>query len=163
MDIVPHDNQYLSPGQSEELSDQLDLLLADFQVFQQNVNQIHWSPQLRPYFNFSQDVGRVKEVLEPTKEVIASKILRLGHAPSVSSTNYMIKASLYPVEGIDNLDDAMKLIIINGQELLKTVKEIFDFATELNEQFTISLMHHLAERLSYMVWHFSQQRMAQMN
>ncbi|MEM6768120.1 MAG: ferritin-like domain-containing protein [Bacteroidota bacterium] len=153
----------LGPMDSEILSEKLDVLLADYQVYQQNIRKLNWNPSIRPFFTLSESIEELQDAVFSHSEVIADKILMLGSTPSTVDGNYLIKASLTIVEPEIGYDEALKMIVLNSQQLLKTVREVYQVAEGLGEKFTMALMSQLARSLGGTIWHFSHLRMAHMN
>ena len=153
----------LGPMDAEILSEKLDVLLADYQVYQQNIRKLNWNPSIRPFLQLSESIEELQEATFSHSEVIADKILMLGNTPSTVDGNYLIKASLTIVEPDINYDQALKMIVLNSQELLRTVRDVYEVAEGLGEKFTMALMSQLAKSMGGTIWHFSHLRMAHMN
>lgn len=162
MNMMPYHSN-LSPQGAQALAEELDRLLADVQVYHQNVRKLFWSKQLRPFFKLHEGLGELDHMAKAGEEVLANQILTLGASPTVSSGEYLMKSRISPVEQAKKYDDAVKTVIQNSRELMVTVKEVFDKAVELDEQHTVQLMGQIARQLSINIWYFSHLRMAQFN
>ncbi|RMG19424.1 MAG: hypothetical protein D6730_21550 [Bacteroidetes bacterium] len=153
----------LSPQESQELFESLDQLLADFQVAEENAKKLYWNLELKPYFDFHKRLGQLYEASRIGSNVVADNIMRLGHTPESSEVTALTKSHIQPIEGVETFEDACMLIVNNSRELLQSVKEVFQKATEYQEQYTIALMSRLAHQLAMNIHFFLSMRSAMMN
>lgn len=153
----------LNPQPAEELSERLNVLLANYQLFLQNVRTLYWNPHIRIYMEFGNALGRLRKIIQQDSEVIANSILLLGHVPNSSAMDLLSKADLTPAYDLAQLNDASKLVINNASQLLEHLEELEEFIDELEEEAANELLEQLKERLSYAVVYFSQMRSIYMN
>ena len=153
----------LSPQGAEELAQHLDQLLADYQVYHEQIKDLKWNQRLRPYFRFNRSLGILYRTTDHTTDVIADQIMSLGFEPSHGPSQYLMKSRLSRVEDVEDFDEAIKALTQRSKELLFTVKEVFDKAAELEEEETLNLMSQLAQQVGMNIWYFSQLRMATLN
>lgn len=153
----------LNPQPAEELSERLNVLLANYQLFLQNIRTLYWNPQLRIFMDFGVALGRLRKIIQQDSEVIANSILLLGHVPNSSAMEFLSKADLTPAHELTQLDEASKLIINNSSQLLDHLDELEIFLDELDNEPAFELLEQLKERLSYAVVYFTQLRSTYMN
>lgn len=156
----------LPPESAQELAEKLDGLLADYQLYHQNVRKIYWEPRLRPFLDFTEKMDRLNEYTHHSKQDIAEQIVMLGQAPTstaVDSTTALIRNRITTLEKVSGFEQSIWTIIKGARELLVSVKEVFVLAADLQEEHTMELMQRLAAQLSIAIGIFSSVRAAQLN
>lgn len=153
----------LTPDESEALSQSLDQLLSDYQVYRQNIRKMYWNVDLKPYLEFHHRLGQLYESTKVISNQVAGSILELGHNPSTEEGMFADKAQITALAQVTNFNDACLQIIQNSQELLHSVKEVFEIAAEYHEQSTMALMGQLARQLIFNIHFFNHMRMATLN
>jgi len=161
MELIKYNG--LSSDESWELSMALDNLLADHQIYQTNLRKMYWNKGLKPYLDFHQQIGQLYESTRIVSNVVAETILKLGHSPSTSESEFLAKSNVSVMEQVPNFDQAALMIVHNSQELLYTVREVFEKAAELHEEFSMALMSRLARQLVINIQFFIHARMAMLN
>ena len=161
MELIKYNG--LTPEESEELSQYLDHLLADYQVYRQNVRKMYWNVELKPYLDFHERLGQLYDSTRVVSNVVAETILGLGHNPSTTESEFLAKTSVSILELDPNFDQTALMIVRNSQELLHSVKQTFEKAAEYHEEFTMALMSRLARQLVFNIQYFMQARMAMLN
>ncbi len=76
------------------ISEKLNVLLADYQVYYQNLRGFHWNIQGNRFFSLHE---KFEELYLSTAEVIdeiAERILTLGHVPLHTFNDYVATAHL---------------------------------------------------------------------
>lgn len=153
----------LTPEESRELSELLDRLLADYQIYRQNVRKMYWNTDLRPYLDFHQRLGQLYDSTRVVSNVVAETILKFGHNPSTTESEFLAKTNISLMERAPNFEEAALMIVHNSQELLYSVKLTFEKAAEYHEEFTMALMSRLARQLVINIQFFIHARMAILN
>ncbi len=153
----------LNPEPAEELSERLNVLLANYQLFLQNIRSLFWNPRLRIFMDFGGALGKLRKIMQQDAEVIANSILLLGHAPSSSAMDFMTKGDIASADSIEDLDTGLKVIINNTVEILDHVEEVIDFISDWEEDGALELLDQLEERLTYAHLYFTQMRSTYMN
>lgn len=161
MELVKRNS--LSPDESWDLAQQLDRLSSEVQIFQQNLTKMSWTRELRPFLDFQERIKALKGASTKATQMLADRILELGHQPSLISGNYVIKSDLQILPSIENYDHALLTIVEDSQKLMDIVKEVFDVAAEYHEETTMSFMSQVAKQLALTIHFFMQMRSAHMN
>ena len=162
MKLTPHNNN-LTPQGAQEISESLDTFLSDFQIYHQNIRQIHWDKQLRLHFDLNGAIGPLYQSADASTQVVAERIMELGYKPTATVSQALIQTQLEPVYEIHSFEEAIRLVIRNSQQLLQVAREVFDIAVKYNDQRTIHLLSHLGKYLAHTIQHFTALRMARMN
>lgn len=133
---------YLSLDKSatKKISDELQNLLADFQVYYTNLRGFHWNvkgpnfPQLHEQFEELYD-----EVADQIDE-IAERILMLGETPLHNFSDYLKKNEIKESGVVSDGNEALKLVLDYLKILIAKERKIIDMASEANDEGTVSLI-----------------------
>ena len=133
---------YLSLDKSatKKISDELQNLLADFQVYYTNLRGFHWHvkgpnfPQLHEQFEELYD-----EVADQIDE-IAERILMLGETPLHNFSDYLKKNEIKEAGVVSDGNEALKLVLDYLKTLIAKERKIVDIASEANDEETVSLI-----------------------
>lgn len=153
------------PNGKEELAEKLEVLLADFQVYEKNIHQLMWSRSLRPYLDLGSKVDRLYQVTHNNTLMIGEQLLAMGKSPQPGFHDPMglMQTNVHPIAAIQYFDEAIGAIIKGSQQLLKTVRSTFFTAAHYDEKQTMAMMARLAWQLSFAIGVFHQERQALMN
>lgn len=149
----------LTPEASEQVSNGLDMLLADYHIYQQNLRKMQWNQHTRIFFNLEEQLGEVYSSTDASSDLIAERILQLGYAPTSTVREALVKSNMQVVqEGFEDYNDLFIRIIHDTHELIKQVREVFKIASSYKDQRTIVLLGELGRFLNYTIWLFSSMR-----
>ncbi|MDX1907876.1 MAG: hypothetical protein SF053_12655 [Bacteroidia bacterium] len=154
----------LTPGGHEAITRQVGLLLEDYQVYQQYVQQLRWDRRLRPFLDFSGKIQQLYGAAEFGKTVVAEHLITMGHTPSVMGSTLLPSPSRMQVPAqVQHFDDAVRSILRATRQLLETVRETYMLATQYQDKRTAHLMAQLAQQLGIALTVFSGVRSAAYN
>ena len=135
----------LDTEKTEGLANDLNQLLANFQLYYQNLRGIHWNIKGRAFFDL-----HVK--FEELYTEIAERILTLGATPLHTFDDYS-KAAKVPVGKNISVDNkAVQLIVDSLSELLKIERGILATSNEANDEGTNSMMSDFITEQEKTVW-----------
>lgn len=155
-----------NPDGQAQLTQKLDGLLTDYELYHRNLRRIHWDQKLRPYLDFNDKLSRLYQIADHSKNEIAENLLALGGEPDLQNievAHLLPERRVNAITQVHDFDQATRTVIQNSHQLLQEVREIFFLAAELNEQHTQQLMAGLAQQLSFTVGIFNGVRLAQLN
>jgi starvation-inducible DNA-binding protein len=142
----------LSAEKSKLLSKDLNMLLANFQRYYQNLRGIHWNIQGKRFFELHPKFEELYTDANIKVDLIAERILTLGEVPFHTFEDY-IKNSKVPVGKNINEDVAsIHLIVDSLKELLVIERKILDASAEANDEGTNSMMSDFITEQEKTVW-----------
>jgi starvation-inducible DNA-binding protein len=130
----------------------LNQLLADYQIYYQNLRTLHWFAKGRTFFSLH---AKFEEYYNEASEVVdelAERILMLGGSPSHSFAEYVSVGKLQETEVISDGTIAVELVLANNEYLLQAVKEIFKLAGEAEDEGTVALLSGLIGSTEKRIW-----------
>lgn len=154
---------HLNPDESQQLYESLDQLLADYQVAEKNARKMYWSTEFKPFLDFHFRLGQLYESNKTVSNLVANTIMQLGYTPGGEEEAGLARSNVQLMERVPSFEDACLIIVRNSQELLHSVKQVFEKAAEFNEQHTMQLMSRLAQQLVLNIHFFLNTRSAMVN
>ena len=142
----------LDTKKTEELAKDLNILLANFQLYYQNLRGIHWNIKGRAFFDLHVKFEELYTDANVKVDEIAERILTLGATPLHTFEDYT-KAAKVPVgKNISKDDKAVQLIVDSLSELLKIERSILEASGEANDEGTNSMMSDFITEQEKTVW-----------
>lgn len=134
------------------VSEQLNQLLADYQIYYQNLRTLHWYAKGRTFFALH---GKFEEYYNEASEVVdelAERILMLGGKPTHSFAQYIQASRLSETEAISDGTTAVNVVLANSEQLLDAVKETFKVAGDAGDEGTVALLSGLIGSTEKRIW-----------
>ncbi|MGQ1946802.1 Dps family protein [Geofilum sp. OHC36d9] len=142
----------LKENESAAVASKLNVLLASYQVYYQNLRGFHWNIKGDRFFSlhakFEELYGDAVEKIDE----VAERILTLGASPLHSFDDYM-KVSAIKAEV--NKSDAVSTIsatLDNVSTLIKIEREVLPLAEAANDEGTLALMSDYISQQEKLVW-----------
>lgn len=140
---------------SNQVAEALNELLANHQIYYQNLRGFHW---LILGKNFFQLHGKYEELYNETANTIdeiAERILMIGGTPLHTFESYLEKGNLKPVQNIRSGKESMVIVEQNVLLLLNSIRTILQQASENNDEGTVAIMGELISKYEKQLWMFS--------
>ena len=142
----------LDKEKSIELVKELNVLLANFQVYYQNVRGLHWNIKGKSFFELHVKFEELYTDSQLKVDLIAERILTLQGTPLHTFDDY-IKAAKVPVgKNISKDVDSVELVIESLSELLKIERGILELSGEADDEGTNSMMSDFIAEQEKTIW-----------
>ncbi|OLY92085.1 starvation-inducible DNA-binding protein [Cnuella takakiae] len=138
--------------QAQQLSDRLNILLANLQVFYINARGFHWNITGEKFFELHAKFEELYNDLLIKVDEVAERILTLGYTPTHSFTEYVQRSSIQEAINVSEGKQAVQLIVEGFQSLLLTERDILHLAGEANDEGTSALMSDYIRQQEKMIW-----------
>ena len=142
----------LETDKSQIISKELNLLLANFQRYYQNLRGIHWNIKGKRFFDLHLKFEELYTDANLKVDMIAERILTLGRVPLHTFEDYIESASVPVGKNITKDDDAIRLIVDSLKELLTIERGILNASDEANDEGTNSMMSDFITEQEKTVW-----------
>ncbi|MFI2742518.1 Dps family protein [Zhouia sp. PK063] len=142
----------LDISKSIEIAHQLNTLLANFQVYYQNLRGIHWNIKGRRFFDLHEKFEELYTDANLKVDEIAERILTLGHTPLHTFEDYTVNSSVPVGKNISKDEAAVTLVVNSITELLKIEREILNLSDTANDEGTNSMMSDFITEQEKTVW-----------
>jgi len=134
------------------VSEQLNQLLADYQIYYQNLRTLHWYAKGRTFFalhsKFEEYYNEASEVVDE----LAERVLMLGGKPTHSFAQYIQASRLAETEAISDGTAAVNVVLANSEQLLNAVKETFKLAGDTEDEGTVAMLSELIGSTEKRIW-----------
>ena len=142
----------LDPQKTKELASQLNVLLANFQIYYQNLRGIHWNIKGKNFFDLHIKFEELYTNANVKVDEIAERVLTLGETPLHTFDDY-VKVAKVPVgKNISKDENAVQLIVDSLTELLKIERQTLNAASEADDEGTNSMMSDFISEQEKTVW-----------
>jgi starvation-inducible DNA-binding protein len=142
----------LETKKMKDIAVDLNVLLANFQIYYQNLRGIHWNIRGKRFFELHPKFEELYTDANLKVDEIAERVLTLGATPLHTFEDYS-KAAKVPVgKNISEDEKAVQLIVDSLSELLKLERHILYVSGEANDEGTNSMMSDFITQQEKTVW-----------
>ncbi|MFN4235374.1 MAG: Dps family protein [Bacteroidia bacterium] len=134
------------------LTTNLNDLLANYQIFYQNLRGLHWNIKGPKFFELHTKFEEFYNDALLKIDEIAERILTLGHKPLHSFTDYVKQAEIKEAKNISEANKSVELILDNLTILLKKERDLLNLSNELDDEGTNSLMSDYIKEHEKTLW-----------
>lgn len=145
----------LDPQKSKDLSDKLNVLLADYSIFYQNTRGFHWNIKGDKFFELHVKFEELYNDLLLKIDEVAERILTLGSTPEHTFSAYAELAGIKESPKVSGGIKAMEHILESFKVLIVLQREILDLSSEANDEGTNALMSDYIREQEKLVWMYS--------
>lgn len=142
----------LEKSTTKELSDDLNVLLANFQVYYQNLRGVHWNIKGQHFFQLHDKFEELYIDAQEKVDMIAERILTLGKTPLHTFDDYLKTSKVKPGKNVSDSKESVELILNSIQELLRIEREILTRSDELDDEGTNAMMSDFISEQEKTVW-----------
>ncbi len=137
------------------LSDKLNELLANYQIFYMNTRSYHWNIKGEKFFELHAKFEELYlDALEKIDE-IAERVLTLGHTPLHTFGDYAQSAHISVAKNVTSGKAAVQGILDAYEVLLSLERELLQLSGDADDEGTNALMSDYIREQEKLVWMFS--------
>ena len=118
----------------------LNVLLANYQTYYQNLRGVHWNIKGKGFFTLHAKFEELYNAAQEQVDQIAERILTLGGVPFNTLASYVKHATIPVGENVTDDDKAVRLVIDSIVALLPLERELLTFSDEINDEGTNTLI-----------------------
>lgn len=142
----------LDTKKTKDLANDLNNLLANFQVYYQNLRGIHWNIKGKRFFDLHVKFEELYTDANLKVDEIAERILTLGETPLHTFEDYTKTAKVKVGKNISQDEKAVELIVDSLSELLNIERMILDKSDKTGDEGTNSMMSDFITEQEKTVW-----------
>lgn len=142
----------LDPKKSKKLVSKLNDLLANYQVFYQNLRGFHWNVKGEKFFELHLKFEELYNDAVIKIDEIAERILTLQGVPLHTFESYLKESTIKSVEKAKVDGTIVKVVVENFSILIKKEREILALATDAEDEGTVSQMSDYITQTEKVVW-----------
>jgi starvation-inducible DNA-binding protein len=133
----------------------LNALLADYQIYYQNLRGLHWNIQGKMFFSLHEKFENYYNEAAEEIDEIAERVLMLNGNVVHRYTDYLDLATIKELETTSKAVDAVKAVADNSSQLLSKLKELVKNASEAEDDGTVDLLTGLITSTEKRIWMLS--------
>ena len=137
---------------SKELTKNLNELLANFQVYYQNLRGLHWNIKGRSFFELHVKFEEFYTDSQEKIDMIAERILTLGGVPLHTFEDYSNLAKVPVGKDVSTDVKAVQLVVTSLSELLSIERTILDLSDEASDEGTNAMMSDFISEQEKTMW-----------
>lgn len=142
----------LDTKKTKDLANDLNNLLANFQVYYQNLRGIHWNIKGKRFFDLHVKFEELYTDANMKVDEIAERILTLGETPLHTFEDYTKTAKVKVGKNVSQDEKAVELIVHSLSELLSIERMILDKSDKTGDEGTNSMMSDFITEQEKTVW-----------
>ena len=142
----------LNKAQVEKEVSLLNVLLANYQTYYQNLRGVHWNIKGKRFFELHVKFEELYNSAQEQVDQIAERILTLGGVPFHTLQSYVKHATVPVGENIFDDDKTVRLVINTISALLPLERELLTLSDEIGDESTNSLISGFISEQEKNVW-----------
>lgn len=142
----------LDQKKTKDIAKDVNELLANFQIYYQNLRGIHWNIKGKRFFDLHVKFEELYTDANIKVDEIAERILTLGETPLHTFDDYTKLAKVPIGKNISQDEKAVLLIVDSLSALLKIERQILDKTDEANDEGTNAMMSDFISEQEKTVW-----------
>lgn len=145
----------LQNKKNDEIASKLNELLANFQVYYQNLRGFHWNIKGSDFFTLHEKFEELYRGAQESIDEIAERILTLDAQPMHTYSDYISNSSIQESKNMGEAKATVEALLKNLTILIRLEREILVISDEVNDEGTNSLMSDYISDQEKTVWMFS--------
>jgi starvation-inducible DNA-binding protein len=142
----------LNKQTSADSVEKLNGLLANFQIYYQNLRGLHWNIKGKNFFELHVKFEELYTDSQVKIDEIAERILTLLGKPLHTFSDYIENSSVPVGKNISNDVEGVELVVNSLSELLVIEREILDLSDTSDDEGTNSMMSDLISEQEKTIW-----------
>lgn len=138
--------------ETEEIANDLNILLSSFQVYYQNLRGIHWNIRGKRFFDLHVKFEELYNDAQLKIDLIAERVLTIGGKPLHTFDDYIKNNKLEVGKNVSNDEDAVHLVVNSLSDLLPLERELLAKSGEINDEGTNSMMSDFIKEQEKTIW-----------
>lgn len=145
----------LDEGMSKQLTEKLNDLLANYQVFYQNTRGFHWNIKGNKFFELHAKFEELYTDLQVKIDEIAERILTLGGTPMHTFEDYTAHSQVKAAQNVTEGSACVASLLEAFGILLEKQRAIVELSSESNDEGTNAMASDYIREQEKLVWMYS--------
>lgn len=135
-----------------ELGQKLNELLADYQVFYQNLRGLHWNIKGKEFFELHLKFEELYNDALLKIDEIAERIITLEVEPLHTFSDYLKTSGIKEVSGVSNGPKGVQIVVDNFGEIILKERQILKLSGDADDEGTNALMSDYISQTEKTLW-----------
>ncbi len=142
----------IDTGMAAKLVVELNDLLANYQLFYQNLRGLHWNIKGREFFELHLKFEELYNDAVIKVDEIAERILTLEGEPLHTFSDYLKTAEIKEEKNITNGKQGIEVVMKNFTSLIGKERNILSLASNADDEGSVSLMSDYISQTEKTLW-----------
>ncbi|MEX0812250.1 MAG: DNA starvation/stationary phase protection protein [Chitinophagales bacterium] len=142
----------LDKGNAEKLANELNLLLANYQLYYQNLRGFHWNIKGDQFFELHAKFEELYTDAQTSIDEIAERILTLGVTPLHTFSSYLKVTKIEEQKDLSDGKSTVNATLEALQTIIAQEREIMELASKTNDEGTATLISDYITKQEKVVW-----------
>ncbi|MBI1288493.1 MAG: DNA starvation/stationary phase protection protein [Flavobacteriales bacterium] len=142
----------LNKEKSKQLATELNTLLANYQLFYQNLRGFHWNIKGSDFFVLHPKFEELYNDAIMKVDEIAERVLTLGETPYHTFSDYLKHSTIKEAANVSDGEGSVSATLSNFKTLLEIERRILDLSGEVGDEGTNSQMSDYITEQEKTVW-----------
>ncbi len=148
-------NNQNSGVQNQQVVNVLNQLLADWQLYYQNLRGLHWNVKGPMFFALHAKFEDYYNEAAATVDELAERILMVGGQPLHTYKAYLLVSKLAENVNVSDGIEAVNAVLRDSNFLLSELRDALKVASESNDEGTVALLSGLIGSTEKRIWMLS--------
>lgn len=140
---------------ADKLSSELNDLLANYQLFYQNLRGLHWNIKGKEFFELHLKFEELYNDAVLKVDEIAERILTLEGEPLHTFSDYLKTAEIKEEKSVTVGQQGVEIVVKNFSTLIQKERIILSLAADAEDEGTVSLMSDYISQTEKTLWMLS--------
>ncbi len=140
---------------AQELSEKLNILLANYSIFYQNTRGFHWNIKGDKFFELHLKFEELYNDLLLKIDEIAERILTLGHTPNHRYSKYKSISGIKESREVSNGINAVENILTSFKSIIMLQRDLLSLSEKASDEGTNALMSDYIREQEKLVWMYT--------
>jgi len=145
----------LNQKHSEELINQLNDLLSNYQIYYMNIRGFHWNIKGDNFFELLERFEELYSDLFLKVDELAERVLTIGGKPVHAYTEYLKQSEITEATDLSDAQSTVNSLLSGFDILLRRQRKILELSTNANDEGTAKLMGDYIREQEKLVWMYS--------
>ncbi len=123
-----------------DVSNQLNKLLANYQVYYQNLRNFHWNVNGENFFDLHEHFENLYDDARTKIDEIAERILTIRNRPDSKMATYLRNAQINEAGIVEEDGEMVQIILDNHRVLIRNMRKVIELAGEIKDEGTIDMI-----------------------
>ena len=139
----------------KNITEKLNILLANYSVFYQNTRGAHWTIKGDQFFVLHPKFEELYDNLVLKIDEIAERILTLGHVPNHNYSDYLKDSTIKESKEVHNGKKSVEDILNSFKVVIDLQRELLEITDKANDEGTNALMSGYITEQEKDVWMYN--------
>lgn len=145
----------LDVKKSEAIAKKLNILLANYSIFYQNVRGYHWNIKGEKFFELHLKFEELYNDLLLKIDEVAERILTLGYTPNHRYSDYKSASGIKESQEVSDGMKAVQDILKSFKDIIVLQRELLALSEDAGDEGTNALMSDYIRQQEKLVWMYS--------